>query len=269
MALHKVFVDDNPSMRLIAKAAAVKAGVPLTIFADGKEALEGIRGMHGPVVVLSDLVMPKMNGLELAKGLTTREKTTIYLCTNLPEVSGGEHGQQPDMPVWLTRMATEAGVATVYPKRQLFQGLQLLGIDSSNFNVLSSSSAEVFAAEPIQNIFVIEGLTRLTDFLSSVGRIPKGSTASLVTCRDNIVDGRIHYQETTVPYYQMFVQIGLGIKVTDRCADATHIIFLKIVDAQDNRIHFISANEFLEQFCRQDAHRGADGLRPFFESYDK
>lgn len=63
-------VDDEPSMRRLLEISLRQAGYQPVLAANGKEALSFIKSEHIDLV-LSDLHMPNMNGLELLKAIRT------------------------------------------------------------------------------------------------------------------------------------------------------------------------------------------------------
>ncbi len=65
-------VDDEPVVRRFAARVLVDEGFVVQEAGDGVEALELIRaGIVDLDVVLSDIVMPRMNGVELVQALST------------------------------------------------------------------------------------------------------------------------------------------------------------------------------------------------------
>ena len=65
-------VDDEPAVRGFASRVLREAGYGIGEATDGAEALALIRGgVVEPAVVVSDVVMPRMNGVELLRSLST------------------------------------------------------------------------------------------------------------------------------------------------------------------------------------------------------
>jgi DNA-binding NtrC family response regulator len=65
-------VDDEPIVRGFASRVLREAGYAVREATDGADALAQIRGAAvDPAVVLSDIVMPRMNGVELLQSLST------------------------------------------------------------------------------------------------------------------------------------------------------------------------------------------------------
>ena len=73
LACHRILVvDDEPTVRRFASRVLLEAGYLVEEAGDGAAALERVRG--GPVrlhAVVSDIVMPRLNGVELLQALTT------------------------------------------------------------------------------------------------------------------------------------------------------------------------------------------------------
>jgi DNA-binding NtrC family response regulator len=64
-------VDDEPAIRRFAARALREDGFGVREAGDGAEALEQIRlGEIDPAVVVSDIVMPKVNGVQLLQSLS-------------------------------------------------------------------------------------------------------------------------------------------------------------------------------------------------------
>jgi CheY-like chemotaxis protein len=58
-------VDDAEDMRLLVAAVAQHAGFHVATARDGNEALQQLRSGRRPAVIVTDVDMPVMNGLEL------------------------------------------------------------------------------------------------------------------------------------------------------------------------------------------------------------
>lgn len=71
-------VDDEPSMRRLLEISLRQAGYQPVVAADGKEALQMIRNQTIDLVV-SDLHMPSMNGLELLKNIRLENETLPFI----------------------------------------------------------------------------------------------------------------------------------------------------------------------------------------------
>lgn len=64
-------VDDEPAIRRFVARVLDEEGYEVTEAGDGTEALDMIRaGAANPEIVITDIVMPKMNGVELLQSLS-------------------------------------------------------------------------------------------------------------------------------------------------------------------------------------------------------
>lgn len=72
MSEYVLVVDDEPAIRRFAARVLREEGFGVHEAADGAEALELVRdGSDGLGVVLSDIVMPRLNGVQLLQSLST------------------------------------------------------------------------------------------------------------------------------------------------------------------------------------------------------
>lgn len=77
MAYHLLIVDDSPTMRRVIRKTVTLSGVEVEECweaGDGREALEILR-CHPIDLVLTDINMPRMNGLEMLKEMQKEETT--------------------------------------------------------------------------------------------------------------------------------------------------------------------------------------------------
>jgi CheY-like chemotaxis protein len=87
-----LLVDDDEIVRRSLKRCLRNCGAEIREAADGAEALELLRGGLSPAIVISDVDMPKLNGLKLA----------IHIKEEFPSIpvvvcSGGDHQQTAEM----------------------------------------------------------------------------------------------------------------------------------------------------------------------------
>ena len=81
-------VDDDERNLRVTKAMLLPLGYEVILARDGEDALEKARRVS-PDVILLDIMMPKMNGFEVAKRLKENEETSIIpivMVTALREV---------------------------------------------------------------------------------------------------------------------------------------------------------------------------------------
>jgi twitching motility two-component system response regulator PilH len=67
-------VDDDPTQQLIISKLLKKIGLDVIVASDGVEALEQVKSTS-PVLVILDILMPRMNGYEVCQQLKSNEKT--------------------------------------------------------------------------------------------------------------------------------------------------------------------------------------------------
>ena len=104
-------VDDNPMDRHLAGGLVEKAGLIPVYAGNGREALEALGQGDGTDLVLTDLLMPEMDGLELVKEV--REKHPL-----IPVILMTAYGSEE-----IAIEALRKGAASYVPKRNLTQDL--------------------------------------------------------------------------------------------------------------------------------------------------
>ncbi len=91
-----LIVDDEPTLRVTLSRALTRAGYRVAVAAHGAEALEVIARDPGLQLVLTDLVMPVMDGRKLA--LTLREQSPSLPVLCMTGYAGGLDDGPPDAP---------------------------------------------------------------------------------------------------------------------------------------------------------------------------
>ncbi len=91
-------VDDSASIREMILAVLAPRGLRIVTAGDGREALERLRAAVAPHVILLDIVMPVMDGLQLCAAIAADEQLRaaghqIILMSSTVRLSG------PDIPV--------------------------------------------------------------------------------------------------------------------------------------------------------------------------
>ena len=107
---HILVVDDSPTQLRQIQFLLEKEGYVVQTAMDGVEALSSIEE-HVPLVVVTDLQMPEMNGLELVASL----KGTM---PSLPVILTTSQGSEE-----IANQALKAGAASYVPKRELNETL--------------------------------------------------------------------------------------------------------------------------------------------------
>src|SRR5262249_15467487 len=145
-----LIVDDNPMDRLLAGGIVQKIGGWKTAFANhGLEALDAIKGQRRDLV-LTDMLMPEMDGLELVREVRRRHP-------GIPVILMTAHGSEET-----ALQALQAGAASYVPKKSLARDLAET-LDS----VLSASQATqkqrrvLDSLAHVETSFVLENDTSL------------------------------------------------------------------------------------------------------------
>ena len=69
---HVLVVDDEPSVRMFATRVLIEEGFAVHEAGDGAEALERIAAAQQVALVVTDVVMPRMHGVELLERITVQ-----------------------------------------------------------------------------------------------------------------------------------------------------------------------------------------------------
>lgn len=97
-------VDDSPTVRQLVELNLKKlSGIRVVQAADGKQALEKIAS-EKPAIVLSDVNMPNMNGLELVVAIRETDKTLpVVLITTKGDPGDAEKGLAAGANAYITK----------------------------------------------------------------------------------------------------------------------------------------------------------------------
>lgn len=101
----KVFVvDDSATMVMSLKQSLELAGYEVETAKDGLEAFEKVKSGYKPDLIITDLNMPKMNGLEFIKNVRTILRfTPILILTTESEASKREEAKRLGATGWLVK----------------------------------------------------------------------------------------------------------------------------------------------------------------------
>jgi two-component system chemotaxis response regulator CheY len=104
VALHVLVVDDSKTMRRSVAMTLELAGLKVTTAGDGHEALQHLQaGLH-PDLLLTDIVMPGMGGLELIREARKLLRfTPIVALTTQGQRHMREEGKAAGATAWLTK----------------------------------------------------------------------------------------------------------------------------------------------------------------------
>jgi two-component system, sensor histidine kinase and response regulator len=117
--LRVLLVEDNPINQKLASRLLEKEGHTVVVVGNGKEALATLAGAPDIDLVLMDLHMPEMDGLEATLHIRTRERGTgrrlpIVAFTAQAEHAERERCRQAGMDAYVTKPA---------PRQVLFQAI--------------------------------------------------------------------------------------------------------------------------------------------------
>lgn len=91
-------VDDEPAIRSLIYHALAPQGYTILLASNGREALEVCTAHKGTIqLLLTDLLMPRMNGLELAMKVQALRPQTRILYLSESSVVGGAFADQPHL----------------------------------------------------------------------------------------------------------------------------------------------------------------------------
>lgn len=77
-------VEDSPSERELLTTYLTESGYNVIIAENGKEGLQKA-GEHKPNVVVTDVVMPEMNGFELCRSIKKIQRHSKFLSLPVPQ----------------------------------------------------------------------------------------------------------------------------------------------------------------------------------------
>ena len=90
---HVLVVDDSPSIRRVTAAVMKNAGWVVDTAKDGVDAIEQLDAGLSPSIVLTDMEMPRMDGLELLRRLRSRDDTADTPTVMITSRGGAKHRQ--------------------------------------------------------------------------------------------------------------------------------------------------------------------------------
>ena len=108
-------VDDEPTVRRLARRVLLEDGFEVIEAADGAEALDLVDGSGAPLrVVVSDIVMPKLNGVQLLQRLSiTHPELPVILMSGYAGPELAERGIQAPCSLLVKPFKPEELVAEV------------------------------------------------------------------------------------------------------------------------------------------------------------
>lgn len=100
-----LLVDDSPTSLFVERMVLKDGPYELVVARDGQEAVEQA-GLHRPDLILMDVVMPRMTGLEACRELRRRpgtQTTPIILVTTRGESDNVEAGYESGCSDYITK----------------------------------------------------------------------------------------------------------------------------------------------------------------------
>lgn len=94
-----LLVDDDPLINRMYQVKLLNDGYNVEVATNGEEAMTAVH-RRKPDLMLLDLMMPKMNGIEVLRELKTEEATKnikVIVLTNLEDKSGGNIEKAKEM----------------------------------------------------------------------------------------------------------------------------------------------------------------------------
>lgn len=101
-----LLVDDSTTILLSMEEILTRAGFSVETATDGSKAMTLLEGGAKPDLVVTDLNMPNMNGLELitaARGLPSMRFTPILMLTTESQISLRDQGREAGATGWLVK----------------------------------------------------------------------------------------------------------------------------------------------------------------------
>lgn len=122
MAKHVLIVDDSKTVRNLVAFIMKKEGFKVTTAEDGLDGLEKLYSAHEVDLIVSDINMPRMDGLTFIK--TVREQEAYR---DIPIVVLSTEGQDKDIQTGLTVGANLYMVKPAQPEKLVRNVKMLLG----------------------------------------------------------------------------------------------------------------------------------------------
>jgi two-component system chemotaxis response regulator CheY len=100
-----MLVDDSPTMLMSITAVLTKAGLKVETAKDGQEALDRVKGGLRPDLVISDVNMPRMDGISFVREARRAglRFAPILMLTTESEQTKRDQAKQAGATGWLTK----------------------------------------------------------------------------------------------------------------------------------------------------------------------
>lgn len=112
-------IDDSGTIRLSMEGVLQRAGHEVATAADGMEALETLKGGYRPDLIITDVHMPRLDGLSLirqVRGLPQFRKTPILVLTTESQQEKREQARQNGATGWLVKPVSAEKMMEVLDK---------------------------------------------------------------------------------------------------------------------------------------------------------
>ena len=119
MAMKILIVDDSMTMLLSLKNGLSMHGFEVDTASNGKEALEKLKNGLKPNLIITDINMPEMGGLELIgkiRALSGFRFTPILTLTTESEASKRDEGKRQGATGWLVKPISGSDLIAVIKK---------------------------------------------------------------------------------------------------------------------------------------------------------
>jgi two-component system, chemotaxis family, chemotaxis protein CheY len=114
MAKTIFIIDDSPTMLMSVKLTLEKGGYKVETAKDGLEAFNRIKGGFKPDVIITDINMPNMNGIEFIKNARTILRfTPILALTTESQSTKRDEAKKNGATGWLVKPAGGAELMSV------------------------------------------------------------------------------------------------------------------------------------------------------------
>ncbi|WP_432574008.1 response regulator [Kineococcus sp. SYSU DK005] len=117
-----MLVDDSPTMLMSIKSVLTKAGISVETAGDGQEALDRIKAGLKPNLVISDVNMPRLDGISFVREARRAglRFTPILMLTTESEQSKRDEAKAAGATGWLVKPVQPDALMTVI--RQVVPG---------------------------------------------------------------------------------------------------------------------------------------------------
>jgi len=99
-------VDDSITTRTLEKNILEAAGYSVELATDGQEALNLVGGGMNPDIIISDVSMPRVGGLELARRIKNNPQTTqipIILVSSMDSIQDKQLGMEAGADAYISK----------------------------------------------------------------------------------------------------------------------------------------------------------------------